>query len=60
MHERSGKLPYTIAKSESDYPAQIDTDTSLSTIQIPYSEGLFVDYRHFGAVSVYCVTGECI
>ena len=48
----SGKLPYTIAKQESDYPAQIDTDSSLfSNIQIPYNEGLFIDYRHFDAVS---------
>ena len=37
----SGKLPYTIAKRESDYPAMVvpgDDD---------YSEGLFIDYRHF-------------
>lgn len=47
---RSGRLPYTIAKSESDYPAQIDTDFSLGIIDIPYSEGLNVDYRHFDSV----------
>ncbi|KAF7982050.1 hypothetical protein HWV62_30326 [Athelia sp. TMB] len=43
----SARLPYTIAKSESDYPATINTEFSLSTVEIPYSEGLNVDYRHF-------------
>ncbi|KAH9031770.1 glycoside hydrolase family 3 protein [Lactarius pseudohatsudake] len=42
----SGRLPYTIAKSPSDYPAQIETGT------IAYSEGLFIDYRHFDAANI--------
>lgn len=46
----SGRLPYTIAKAESDYPAQINTNSSSAIIQIPYNEGLFIDYRHFDAV----------
>ncbi|KAL4973547.1 putative beta-glucosidase L [Aspergillus desertorum] len=38
----SGKLPYTIAKSEEDYGAHwtaAETDS--------FTEGLFIDYRHF-------------
>lgn len=42
----SGRLPYTIAKSPSDYPAQIETGT------VNYSEGLFIDYRHFDAANI--------
>ncbi|KAG8960640.1 hypothetical protein FRC03_006312 [Tulasnella sp. 419] len=38
----SAKLPYTIAKKGSDYPAQVSPNAN-----IPYSEGLFIDYRHF-------------
>ena len=37
----SGKLPFTIAKAESDYPAEVvpaDDD---------YDEGLYIDYRYF-------------
>ncbi|KZP32329.1 glycoside hydrolase family 3 protein [Athelia psychrophila] len=48
----SARLPYTIAKEESDYPAKIDTTFSLATIQIPYSEGLNVDYRHFDSANI--------
>ncbi|TFK51081.1 beta-glucosidase [Heliocybe sulcata] len=48
----SGRLPYTIAKNQSDYPAQVDTDFSLATIQIDYSEGLFIDYRHFDQANI--------
>jgi len=33
-----------------DYPAQINEKFTLLKIQIPYSEGLYVDYRHFDAV----------
>nr|ATQ35964.1 beta-glucosidase [Talaromyces piceae] len=37
----SGKLPYTIAKQESDY------GTSVVNGDDNFSEGIFVDYRHF-------------
>lgn len=37
----SGKLPYTIAKAASDYT------TSLQSTTDTFSEGLFIDYRHF-------------
>ncbi|KIM94749.1 carbohydrate-binding module family 6 protein [Oidiodendron maius Zn] len=38
----SGKLPYTIAQSESDYPAVVITGPSDD-----FAEGLYIDYRHF-------------
>ncbi|ELU43249.1 glycoside hydrolase family 3 protein [Rhizoctonia solani AG-1 IA] len=48
----SGRLPYTIAKSASDYSASIITSGS-GIVQIPYTEGsvrsLKVDYRAFDA-----------
>jgi hypothetical protein len=48
----SGRLPYTIAKSPADYPAQLVTGGAPSAIlSINYTEGLFIDYRHFDAVS---------
>jgi beta-glucosidase len=37
----SGKLPFTIAKAASDY------GTAVSASDDPYTEGLFIDYRHF-------------
>ncbi|KAH9016754.1 beta-glucosidase, partial [Lactarius hengduanensis] len=43
----SGRLPYTIAKSPDDYPAQLANDTN-----IKYTEGLFLDYRHFDAAKI--------
>ena len=46
----SGRLPYTIAKDINDYSAKVITSGS-GTVQIPYNEGLFIDYRHFDAVS---------
>ena len=47
----SGKLPFTIAKNETDYSARV-TYTGSGTVQIPYSEGLFIDYRHFDKVNI--------
>ncbi|KAI1349447.1 glycoside hydrolase superfamily [Xylaria sp. FL0043] len=37
----SGKLPYTIAKSASDY------GTTITSGSDNFAEGLFIDYRHF-------------
>lgn len=37
----SGKLPYTIGKKQSDY------GTSIASGSDSYSEGLYIDYRHF-------------
>ncbi|KAJ9668105.1 hypothetical protein H2201_001911 [Coniosporium apollinis] len=42
----SGKLPYTIAKSESDYPTIVDAPND------PFSEGLYIDYRRFDAFNI--------
>ncbi|KAL4804162.1 glycoside hydrolase superfamily [Aspergillus unguis] len=39
----SGKLPYTIGKSEADYGTAVIKDVLEDT----FSEGLFIDYRHF-------------
>jgi beta-glucosidase len=38
----SGKLPYTIGKTEADYGAQWTTE-----LVDNFAEGLFIDYRHF-------------
>lgn len=47
----SGRLPYTVAKQPSDYAAAVDyTSISLTPVQIPYVEGLNIDYRHFDKV----------
>ncbi|KAH7921176.1 glycoside hydrolase family 3 protein [Leucogyrophana mollusca] len=49
----SGRLPYTIAKSPSDYGAQLVTGGSGNEIlSIDYSEGLMIDYRHFDAANI--------
>ncbi|EME38884.1 glycoside hydrolase family 3 protein [Dothistroma septosporum NZE10] len=40
----SGKLTYTIAKNESDYPVSI-----CYTSECDYSEGIYIDYRYFDA-----------
>ncbi|KAG9032819.1 hypothetical protein FRB95_000985 [Tulasnella sp. JGI-2019a] len=44
----SGKLPYTIAKQQRDYPAQV----IVAGGNITYSEGLFVDYKWFDAKGI--------
>ncbi|KAK9495625.1 glycosyl hydrolase family 3 N terminal domain-containing protein [Lipomyces doorenjongii] len=43
----SGKLPFTIAKKTSDYPATVIYDVIEPVPQINFSESIFVDYRHF-------------
>lgn len=53
----SGKLPYTIARNESDYNAPIVNSTALLTATDPnawqsdFTESLMIDYRHFDAVN---------
>lgn len=52
----SGKLPYTVAHNESDYggmyaPAQPEGIFSLFP-QSNFTEGVFVDYRHFDAYNI--------
>ncbi|KAI0815283.1 glycoside hydrolase family 3 protein [Irpex lacteus] len=48
----SGRLPYTIAKAEKDYSARVNYDLHLTILHIPYTEGLFVDYRHFDQANI--------
>ena len=49
----SGRLPYTIAKSADDYPAQpVTGGTEDDILLVEYTEGLNIDYRHFDAVSL--------
>lgn len=44
----SGRLPYTIAKNESDYGALLNSTISSDYFpSIDFSEGLFIDYRAF-------------
>ncbi|KAH6917184.1 cellulose-binding beta-glucosidase [Coprinopsis sp. MPI-PUGE-AT-0042] len=43
----SGRLPYTIGKSINDYSARVLYNSSVQVPTITYSEGLFIDYRHF-------------
>ncbi|KAH9857905.1 beta-glucosidase [Lenzites betulinus] len=47
----SGRLPFTIAKAETDYSARV-IYTGSNIVQIPYTEGLFIDYRHFDANNI--------
>lgn len=42
----SGKLPYTIGKSASDY------GTSVSSGDDSYKEGIYIDYRHFDQANI--------
>jgi len=48
----SGRLPYTIAKSISDYSAQVIYTSSGSILPIPYTEGLQIDYRRFDSAKI--------
>ncbi|KAJ5173086.1 hypothetical protein N7492_005679 [Penicillium capsulatum] len=44
----SGHLPYTIPRSESDYPDSVSIiNEPFGQIQDTFTEGLYVDYRHF-------------
>lgn len=44
----SGHLPYTIPKSESDYPESVGIiNDPIGQIQDTFTEGLYIDYRHF-------------
>ncbi|KAI0399741.1 glycoside hydrolase family 3 protein [Xylaria palmicola] len=42
----SGKLPYTIAKSANDY------GTTIARGDLTFTEGLFIDYRHFDKANI--------
>ncbi|KAB8235015.1 hypothetical protein ETB97_010687 [Aspergillus alliaceus] len=47
-HSPSGHLPYTIPRSESDYPESVGLlSQPFGQVQDDYTEGLYIDYRHF-------------
>ncbi|KAJ7066191.1 cellulose-binding beta-glucosidase [Mycena amicta] len=48
----SGRLPYTIGKAITDYSAQVTTTQSGAITPIAYSEGIFIDYRHFDQAGI--------
>lgn len=52
----SGKLPYTLAKNESDYGALyapcMPTSQDDHFPQCNYTEGVYIDYRHFDAKNI--------
>jgi hypothetical protein len=50
----SGHLPYTIPVSEADYPdsVAIKATPTLSQIQLTFTEGTLIDYRHFNKAGI--------
>ncbi|KAG5746626.1 hypothetical protein H9Q70_010687 [Fusarium xylarioides] len=52
----SGKLPYTVAKNESDYGHLLAPDVPkgsyLNFPQSNFTEGVYVDYRHFDKLNI--------
>ncbi|CAA7266631.1 unnamed protein product [Cyclocybe aegerita] len=47
VYNPSGRLPYTIGKTENDYGARVLYTSGPQIVQMPYTEGLFIDYRYF-------------
>ncbi|KAM5538168.1 hypothetical protein V8D89_008055 [Ganoderma adspersum] len=47
----SGRIPFTIAKNETDYSARV-TYTGSGIVPINYTEGISIDYRHFDAANI--------
>lgn len=51
----SGKLPYTVAKNETDYPVLGPDRAQGKFLRFPqsnFTEGVFVDYRYFDAKNI--------
>ncbi|KAI8937789.1 hypothetical protein NX059_005487 [Plenodomus lindquistii] len=49
----SGHLPYTLPKSESDYPESVSlVGYQIGQPQDTFTEGLYIDYRHFHKANV--------
>ncbi|CEI61924.1 putative beta-glucosidase M [Fusarium venenatum] len=54
----SGRLPYTVARNETDYGVTLKPDLTLAPNkfqhfpQSDFSEGVFIDYRHFDAKNI--------
>jgi beta-glucosidase len=52
----SGRLPYTVAKNESDYGQILNPDVPTNAtdghLQSNFTEGVYIDYRHFLAQNI--------
>ncbi|KAH9887433.1 glycoside hydrolase family 3 protein [Xylariomycetidae sp. FL2044] len=51
----TGKLPYTLAKNESDYSVYspcVQTNSNDTDVQCDYKEGVYIDYRSFDAKNI--------
>lgn len=53
----SGRLPYTLARNETDYGDLLSADLTLTGMfqhfpQSNFSEGVYIDYRHFDAQNI--------
>ncbi|KAK9461780.1 glycosyl hydrolase family 3 N terminal domain-containing protein [Lipomyces oligophaga] len=48
----SGRLPFTVARNKSDYPATVEYTMTSRQPQLNFSEGIFIDYRHFDRESI--------
>ncbi|KAJ7120054.1 beta-glucosidase [Mycena epipterygia] len=48
----SGRLPYTIAKQRTDYPADVLYESNDTTPQLTYTEGVNIDYKWFDAKNI--------
>ncbi|KAF3764314.1 family 3 glycoside hydrolase [Cryphonectria parasitica EP155] len=53
----SGRLPYTVAANETDYGALLHPDLTLTGTfqhfpQSNFSEGVYIDYRHFDLLNI--------
>ncbi|KAF3018171.1 hypothetical protein E8E14_010932 [Neopestalotiopsis sp. 37M] len=52
----SGKLPYTVAHNESDYETLLNADKAdgmfVNFPQSNFTEGIYIDYRHFDAKNI--------
>ena len=49
----SGRMPFTIAKNESDYGYLLNSTISSGPYpQSNFSEGLYIDYRHFDKAGI--------
>ena len=56
-HSPSGRLPYTVAKQESDYgsllsPVYTTSESPTYYTQDNFTEGLYIDYKHFIAHNI--------
>lgn len=48
----SGKLPWTVGKAREDYGTDVLYNPNALVPQLNFSEGLFIDYRHFDAADI--------